>query len=224
MRVNLILIGAPGSVSARLAGKLLAPHAREAVLSAYNGHTSDALWLALNAKPLAHLAGSIVSKRKRQDLLLLEPVGSGDREVLGALFRQVLAKDDGVQFLPVEELVEVLTSPSRADLFIGGSAARPTSRSFSTAAILSRWWCRPASSSQTREDRSQTSRASRSSTSARPSAWVTTRPHPTRSSTRSMPTTAEGRSAATSKQTAPWAALCGAFGFRRELLGETSLA
>jgi hypothetical protein len=123
MSVTLILIGAPGSLSARLAGKSLAPDSREAVLSAYKGHTSGALWLALKAKPLAPLAGSVVSKRKRQDLLLLEPAGSGDREVLGALFRQVLAKNDGVQLLPVEELVKVLTSPSRADLFIGGAAA-----------------------------------------------------------------------------------------------------
>ena len=128
MSEPLVLIGAPGSFSAKLAGKSLVPHSREAVLRTYKGHTSGALWLALNAKPLAPLAGSVVSKRKRQDLLLLEPAGSGDREVLGALFRQVLAKDDGVQLLPVEQLVEVLTSPSRADLFIGGAAA-PSYRS-----------------------------------------------------------------------------------------------
>lgn len=123
MSEPVVLIGAPGSLSAKLTAKSVAPHSREAVVRAYHGHTKGALWIALRAGPLAPLVGARTPKRKRQDLLLLEPAASGERQVLGGLFRQVLAKDAGVRLLPVEQIVEVLSSPSRADLFIGGAAA-----------------------------------------------------------------------------------------------------
>jgi hypothetical protein len=118
-----VLIGAPDSVAARLKVRPQTPRSREAVVSAYERNSSGALWVALRTGPLEQLAQVAAPKRRRQDLLLLRSPGPGGRELLGALFRHVIATDDDVRLLPLDELVEVLAVETRGDRFIGGAVA-----------------------------------------------------------------------------------------------------
>lgn len=53
-------------------------------------------------------------------LLLLERASTARRELLHALFRVVVAPDDGVSLLPPEELAEVMDDEGAEDRFIGG--------------------------------------------------------------------------------------------------------
>jgi hypothetical protein len=53
-------------------------------------------------------------------MLLLERAGTARRELLHALFRVVVAPDDGVRLLEPHELVEAMADESADDLFIGG--------------------------------------------------------------------------------------------------------
>jgi hypothetical protein len=42
---------------------------------------------------------------------------------LHAVFRVVVSADEGIRLLPIDELADVLGSPHRADLFVGGAGA-----------------------------------------------------------------------------------------------------
>lgn len=60
-------------------------------------------------------------RARTRRLLLLEKVADPQREILRELFESVVAKRPGTRLLPANELVEVLASPDRRDLVIGGS-------------------------------------------------------------------------------------------------------
>jgi hypothetical protein len=56
-----------------------------------------------------------------QRLLTLEGANGDRHGLLHVLFRFVVSVDEGVRLLPTEELVEVLSSTDRSDLFIGAA-------------------------------------------------------------------------------------------------------
>ena len=80
-----------------------------------------ALWIASTASSMRFLASLQGSRTGDQRLLLLERVDGARHELLHALFRFVVAFDNGVKLLPSEEIAEVMASTHRDDLFIGGT-------------------------------------------------------------------------------------------------------
>jgi DNA-binding Xre family transcriptional regulator len=79
-----------------------------------------AVWIASTARSTRHLASLQGSRTGDQRLLLLERVEAPRHQLLHALFRFVVALGNGVTLLPAEEIAEVMASPRRDDLFIGG--------------------------------------------------------------------------------------------------------
>jgi len=88
---------------------------------AFQTHWRHALWIAPAASSMRRLASLRGSRKGDQRLLLLSRVKGARRELLHALFRSVVALEDGVTLLPANEIAEVLASPNRDDLFIGGA-------------------------------------------------------------------------------------------------------
>jgi hypothetical protein len=101
----------------RLGGEVLA--SVEGVRNAYGRH-AHARWLVMDAAALGLLASAVYANDRWHRLLLLQRATTARRELLHALFRVVVAPDDGVQLLPADELAEVMRDPNAADLFIGG--------------------------------------------------------------------------------------------------------
>jgi hypothetical protein len=100
--------------------KILRSH--DEVRDAFERHWRHALWIAPAASSMQRLAGALLGSRKGdQRLLVLGRIEGARRELLHALFRFVVAVDEGVKVLPPNEIAEVLASPNREDLFIGGA-------------------------------------------------------------------------------------------------------
>lgn len=91
----------------------------EGVRDAYGRH-AHARWLVMDVASLGLLASAVHANDRWHRLLLLQRATTARRELLHALFRVVVAPDDGVRLLPTEELAEVMRDPNAADLFIGG--------------------------------------------------------------------------------------------------------
>ncbi len=91
----------------------------EAVRNAYAQH-SRARWVALDSEALVLLASAVRAHDRWHRLLLLERATTARRELLHALFRVVVAPDDGVRLLAADELAEVMSDERADDLFIGG--------------------------------------------------------------------------------------------------------
>jgi hypothetical protein len=94
-----------------------------AVREALGAHRR-AKWLVRRSADLALLTSTFESRDTWHRLLLLEEPSAARRELLAALFRVVIAPGNGVQLLPREDLVEVLTSEHPEDYFIGGVVDR----------------------------------------------------------------------------------------------------
>lgn len=83
---------------------------------------SRSVWIAPDAPAAGLLLGSLGgSPRGDRRLLLAGRVDGSRLGILHAFFSTVVAVEEGVKLLPVEELVEVLSSQNRADLFIGAA-------------------------------------------------------------------------------------------------------
>jgi hypothetical protein len=96
------------------------------IRTALSRHVHRALWIAPSTAAIHLLLGSLPHRPMRDHrLLILEPANGDRHGLLHALFRFVVSVDEGVQLLPVDELAETLSSPNRADLFIG-AAVVPT--------------------------------------------------------------------------------------------------
>jgi hypothetical protein len=91
----------------------------ESVRYAYTHHR-HARWIVLDSNALHLLTRTVPAHDTWHRLLLLERASTARRELLHALFRVVVAPDDGVRLLPPEELVEVIADERAGDLFIGG--------------------------------------------------------------------------------------------------------
>jgi hypothetical protein len=72
---------------------------------------------------LSALAGKVVEPKGEQRLLILNPIREVAHHLLSALFRYVVVGADDNLLLNHAQLAEVLTSPDRRDLFIGGAVA-----------------------------------------------------------------------------------------------------
>jgi hypothetical protein len=92
------------------------------VREAFERHSRRrAVWIASTARSMKYLGSLHGTRTGDQRLLLLEPVEGTRHELLHALFRFVVARDNDVKLLPAEEIAEVMGSPHRDDLFIGGT-------------------------------------------------------------------------------------------------------
>jgi hypothetical protein len=91
----------------------------EAVRDAYTHHR-HARWIVVDSNALMLLTKAVPAHDTWHRLLLLERASTARRELLHALFRVVVAPDDGVRLLTPEELAEVIADERADDLFIGG--------------------------------------------------------------------------------------------------------
>jgi DNA-binding XRE family transcriptional regulator len=91
----------------------------DAVRRAYSEHRS-ARWVLVDASALALFADSVEVHNTWHRVLFLERARAARRELLHALFRVVVAPDEGVRLLPNAELKEVMGDEHAADLIIGG--------------------------------------------------------------------------------------------------------
>jgi hypothetical protein len=91
----------------------------DGVRDAYGRH-AHARWIVLDVAALGLLASAVHANDRWHRLLFLHHATTARRELLHALFRVVVAPDDGVRLLPTDELAEVMRDPNAADLFIGG--------------------------------------------------------------------------------------------------------
>jgi hypothetical protein len=91
------------------------------VREAFETHWRRSLWIAHGASSMQRLSGLRGSPKGDQRLLLLGRVVGARRELLHALFRFVVAPEDGMTLLLPDEIAEVFASPHRDDLFIGGA-------------------------------------------------------------------------------------------------------
>ncbi len=80
-----------------------------------------AVWVASDASLFALLARQEMRPFGEWRLLLLDPVQQVTHHILSVWFRYVVIGANGIHILPLEELLEVLTSPHRDELFIGGA-------------------------------------------------------------------------------------------------------
>lgn len=80
-----------------------------------------AVWVASRAEDLDLIAELDTLRALQGDhrLVVRDRVGSGRSELLRARFRQVISADRSVKLLAFDQLLEVLASPARDDLFIG---------------------------------------------------------------------------------------------------------
>lgn len=90
----------------------------EAQLEAAFSEEPDALWIAFHSHVFLR-ALSCLRPRLRTSARLLMLDRSGDADYFRSIFERVVVAKNG--FLAAEELVEVLSAPNAADLFIGGS-------------------------------------------------------------------------------------------------------
>jgi hypothetical protein len=91
---------------------------REAVHSACNRRRS--VWVAPGADLFGLFKGCPPLRAGDQRLLLLGKLRGQQHAFLNTMFRVVVSMDDTVRRLPREELLEVLATPNRDELFIGG--------------------------------------------------------------------------------------------------------
>lgn len=94
------------------------------IRTALSRHGRRALWIAPSAPAIRLLLDALPHHPMGdQRLLSLEAANGSRHGLLHVLFRFVVSTDEGVRLLPMEELAEVLSSPHRAELFIGAAAA-----------------------------------------------------------------------------------------------------
>src|SRR5262249_60342247 len=79
------------------------------------------IWVAKKPPLLKWLTSVGPAYGARQRLLLLVEAAKGEREFLDALFKRVVAPDDGVQLGKADDLAEILAAPDRRNFFIGGA-------------------------------------------------------------------------------------------------------
>jgi hypothetical protein len=95
---------------------------RDATSQPRRTRSKPTVWLAPAQDDLV-LFKEIINESERPKgnhrLVVADRVGQGRGEVLRALFDLVISADRDVKLLPVDELIEALSSPARDDLLIG---------------------------------------------------------------------------------------------------------
>lgn len=93
----------------------------KALREAFNAAHRDAVWVAPNSASLAPLAAEAPSPDGEQRLLVLDEMKEVTHHLFSALFRYVVTTSNLLKLLEFDELIDVLTSPDRNNLFIGGA-------------------------------------------------------------------------------------------------------
>ncbi len=108
----------PGNTSASILAS-----ADDAV-SLYDGSTG-AVWVLVDTKLLVNLASSARRAPRSRRLVVLKEITSSRRRLLESFFLRVVTPDQDTRLIEDRsDLVEALTAPNRADLFIGGAVDR----------------------------------------------------------------------------------------------------
>jgi len=79
------------------------------------------IWLSSDASSLKALADEMPAARGEHRVLVFDEIADSTRQVLSAYFRHVLAARDSLFLLDPSEMIDVLTSEEKRDLFIGGT-------------------------------------------------------------------------------------------------------
>lgn len=98
-------------------------HFQSDVRAAMTQRSVYTLWIAPSEPAIELLLGTLPRRPRDSDLRLLsfdQTAGTAERNLLHAHFRFVVSVGNGVRLLPIPELIEVLGSDHRSDLFIGG--------------------------------------------------------------------------------------------------------
>ncbi len=105
------------------AAKPVSASSAEQVHAAWNKFVRGAIWVA-RPGPIVKLLAAIdpLSKTPHRLLLIGSPKAP-ERAFLHAVFESVVASDDEIQLLKLDDLFEVLGSAHRGNLFIGGAVA-----------------------------------------------------------------------------------------------------
>lgn len=77
------------------------------------------MWLAPRQSDMSLLNDIVGASRGNHYLLCLEPSRGLFKHYLNAKFSHVIAPDDGLKLLPLEEIAEIIASPESEDFFIG---------------------------------------------------------------------------------------------------------
>jgi hypothetical protein len=93
----------------------------EALHQACEHHRRGAVWVAPRAALLRWFSECSFLAGSDQRLLLLDQPHRQQHAILHALFRTVVARNEGLRLLPNDELLEVITAPNRDELLIGGA-------------------------------------------------------------------------------------------------------
>jgi hypothetical protein len=94
---------------------------KQALVDEFKVANKQAVWVAPNLESLAPLVREAPAARGEQRLVVLGKMREVTHLLLGALFRYVVTATDHFRLLELDELMEVLASPGREDLFIGGA-------------------------------------------------------------------------------------------------------
>jgi hypothetical protein len=90
-------------------------------VSLYDG-TTGAVWVLTDTKVLVNLAGAAHRAPRSRRLVVLKEITSSRRRLLESFFQRVVTPDQDTRLIEDRsDLVEALTAPNRANLFIGGA-------------------------------------------------------------------------------------------------------
>src|SRR5213078_3304081 len=92
----------------------------DAQIEAALAKSPDALWIAFDGRAFLRALARIYRPRPRAGARLLLLDSACDADFFRTVFERVVVST--ANFLPPEELAEVLSAPNAADLFIGGRA------------------------------------------------------------------------------------------------------
>ena len=91
------------------------------LVSSFRVAEPRSIWLTSDAKSLKALADERPNVRAEHRVLVFESIADSTRQVLSAYFRYVLTARDSLFLLDSPELIEVLSTDQKQDLFIGGT-------------------------------------------------------------------------------------------------------
>lgn len=94
---------------------------KRALVDQFKAANRQAVWVAPTSESLAPLVREAPAARGEQRLVVLGEMHEVTHHLLSALFRYVVTATDRLRILEFNELMEVLVSPRRKDLFIGGA-------------------------------------------------------------------------------------------------------
>lgn len=123
MNAQVLLVEPRGHVTGKFQRlKASRLHFQSDVRAAMAQRSVYSLWIAPSEPAMQLLLGTLPQRPRSDDrrLLSLERARGEVQNLVHAHFRFVVSVGDGVRLLPIAELIDVLGSDNRADLFVGG--------------------------------------------------------------------------------------------------------